>query len=163
MNWSNWEVVTGGSESQGISNIVDGVDSSLISIGVRSSDSSQSISRFLLGRVDVLVSIGNISKFILSLVLGACWSSDWGSNWSSSIGGNSRSSSISSNWSSNSWGSSISGNWSSSIRSNSWSSNSWGSNTIRCSIQGCDGSTIGKLGINSSIGGSQTWGQELSL
>merc|ERR1711973_728005 len=128
MDWGNWEVITSNTEAKGISNIVDSVDSSLISISVRSSHSSKGIARLLLGRVDVLVSISNIAEFILSLILRASWGSNWSSsdNWgSSSISG--------SNWSSsNSWGSSIgsSGNWS----SNSWGSGNW-SSSKRTSIQ----------------------------
>merc|ERR1711892_891099 len=67
VDWSNWKVVSGNTESEVISNIVDSVDSSLISIGVRSSDSSVGISLFLLGRVDVLVSISKVAELILSL------------------------------------------------------------------------------------------------
>merc|ERR1719336_2935702 len=111
MDWGNWEVITSNTEAKGISNIVDSVDSSLISISVRSSHSSKGIARLLLGRVDVLVSVSNIAEFILSLILRASWGSNWsssdnwgsssisGSNWgSSSIGGGG-------NWSSNGWGS----------------------------------------------------------
>merc|ERR1711973_910849 len=101
VDWGNWEVITSNTEAKGISNIVDSVDSSLIGISVRSSHSSKGIARLLLSRVDVLVSVGNIAKFILSLILRASWGSNWSSsdNWgSSSISG--------SNWSSsNSWGS----------------------------------------------------------
>merc|ERR1711973_716382 len=128
MDWGNWEVITSNAEAKGISNIVDSVDSSLIGISVRSSHSSKGITRLLLGRVDVLVSVSNIAEFILSLILRASWGSNWSSsnNWgSSSISG--------SNWSSsNSWGSSIgsSGNWS----SNSWGSGNW-SSSKRTSIQ----------------------------
>merc|ERR1719336_1157598 len=111
VDWGNWEVITSNTEAKGISNIVDSVDSSLISISVRSSHSSKGIARLLLGRVDVLVSVSNIAEFILSLILRASWGSNWsssdnwgsssisGSNWgSSSIGGGG-------NWSSNGWGS----------------------------------------------------------
>merc|ERR1711973_305221 len=134
VDWGNWEVITSNTEAKGISNIVDSVDSSLIGISVRSSHSSKGIARLLLGRVDVLVSVGNIAKFILSLILRASWGSNWSSsdNWgSSSISG--------SNWSSSdSWGSSIgsSGNWS----SNSWGSGNW-SSSKRTSIQSCNWGT----------------------
>merc|ERR1711973_700569 len=162
MDWGNWEVITSNTEAKGISNIVDSVDSSLISISVRSSHSSKGITRLLLGRVDVLVSVSNIAKFILSLILRASWGSNWSSsnNWgSSSISG--------SNWSSSGWGSSIGGSsnwgsnsWSSSIGgSGNWSSNSWGSgnwsSSKRTSIQSCNWGTIGKLSINSC---SSNWG-----
>merc|ERR1719210_3318153 len=46
VNRGNWEVVSSNSESKIISNIVDSVDSSLISISVRSSHSSVSVSLF---------------------------------------------------------------------------------------------------------------------
>merc|ERR1711973_316081 len=151
MDWGNWEVITSNTEAKGISNIVDSVDSSLISISVRSSHSSKGITRLLLGRVDVLVSVSNIAKFILSLILRASWGSNWSSsdNWgSSSISG--------SNWSSNGWGSSIGGSsnwgsnsWSSSIGgSGNWSSNGWGSSNSW-------GSSIGSSGNWSS----NSWGQ----
>merc|ERR1711892_774805 len=90
----NWEVISGNSESQIISNIVDSVDSSLISISVRSGDTSIGIPLFLLGRVDVLVSISNVAELILSLELRADWASNRGSNGSSGI--SNRGSSISS-------------------------------------------------------------------
>merc|ERR1711973_946765 len=163
VDWGNWEVITSNTEAKGISNIVDSVDSSLIGISVRSSNSSKGITRLLLGRVNVLVSISNIAEFILSLILGASWGSNWsssdnwgsssisGSNWSSNSWG---SSSIGGggNWSSNGWGSSNS--WGSSIGSSGdWSSNSWGSgnwsSSKRTSIQSCNWGTIGKLSINS--------------
>jgi len=158
MDRGNWKVVSGNTESEVISNIVDSVDSSLVSIGVRSSDASVGISLFLLGRVDVLVSVSNVAELILSLELGADWASDGGgssiSNWGSSI---------------SSWGSGIS-NWGSSISSwdssNSWgisssvlSSDNWGSSSKSrgssngassegSSIQGSNGSSICKPGIN---------------
>merc|ERR1711973_994950 len=86
VDWGNWEVITSNTEAKGISNIVDSVDSSLISISARSSHSSKGIARLLLGRVDVLVSVGNIAEFILSLILRASWGSNWSSsnNWGSS-------------------------------------------------------------------------------
>merc|ERR1711973_331921 len=135
VDWGNWEVITSNTEAKGISNIVDSVASSLISISVRSSHSSKGIARLLLGRVDVLVSVGNIAEFILSLILRA----SWGSNWSSSNNWGSSSISGSGNWSSNGWGGSNS--WGSSIGSSgNWSINScssnWGgiSSSIRSSI-----------------------------
>merc|ERR1712243_251170 len=79
----NREVGTSHTESEVISNVVDSVDSSLISIGVRSSNSTKSIATLLLSTVDVLVTIGNISEFILSLELRGDWSRDG----SSSVGG----------------------------------------------------------------------------
>merc|ERR1711973_246836 len=178
VDWGNWEVITSNTEAKGISNIVDSVDSSLIGISVRSSHSSKGITRLLLGRVNVLVSISNIAEFILSLILRASWGSNWSSsnNWgSSSISGSNWGSSIgsSSNWGSNSWGSGIGGggnwssngwgssnSWGSSIGSSgNWSSNSWGSSnwssSKRTSIQSCNWGTIGKLSINSC---SSNWG-----
>lgn len=60
-------------ETKSISDVVDGVDSSFISIGSRrSSHTTESIAGLLLGRVDVLVSVGNIAgTLILGLELGA--------------------------------------------------------------------------------------------
>merc|ERR1712128_113507 len=90
----DWKVVTSHTESKFISNIVDSVDSSLISIGVRSSDTAVGVSLFLLGRVDVLVSISKVAELILSLELGRNRSSrnrssrsNSSNNWSSSIFG----------------------------------------------------------------------------
>merc|ERR1712128_64066 len=164
----DWKVVTSHTESKFISNIVDGVDSSLISIGVRSSDSSVGISLFLLGRVDVLVSISKVAELILSLELGADWASNRGSsssigNWGSSIG--SRGSGITgiSSWGNSNWGGSIS-SWDSSkswgVGSSVLSSDNWGSSSKSrgssngasgqgTSIQSCDGSSISELSINS--------------
>ena len=62
------------------------VGSSLVSIGVRSSDSSVGISLILLGKVkvDVLVSVSNVAKLILSLKLrDECASDGSGSSISS--------------------------------------------------------------------------------
>merc|ERR1719431_1691934 len=84
VNRGNWEVVRGNSESEVISNIVDSVDSSLVSIGVRSGDTSKSVSLLLLGRVDVLVSVSKVAELILSLELRANWASNRGSKRSSS-------------------------------------------------------------------------------
>merc|ERR1712054_573885 len=124
VNRGNWEVVSSNSESKIISNIVDSVDSSLISISVRSSHSSVSVSLFLLGRVNVLVSVSKVAELILSLELRADGASNRGSNG----GGNSnRSSSISS------WGSSDSRS-----SSNNGSSSSNRSSSQRSSIKSSD-------------------------
>merc|ERR1711942_376756 len=173
----NWEVVRSNSESEVISNIVDSVDSSLISIGVGSSHSSVGISLLLLGRVDVLVSVGKVAKLILSLELRADWASDRGGKRSSS--NSNGSSSVSGRGSSNGdWGSGISSrgsgysNWGSSVSSRG-SGNSGGisssilsSNNGGCSsksrggshrassegasIKSSYGGSVGKLGVNSS-------------
>jgi len=175
----NWEVVRGNSESEVISNIVDCVDSSLVSIGVRSGDTSESISLLLLGRVDVLVSVSKVAELILSLELGADWTSNGGGKRSSS--NSNGGSSISSRGSGNSnWGSGVSsrgssnGNWgrgsgiSYGGSSDSWgvsssilsSNNGGGSSKSRGSSNGASsegtsvkssyGSSVGKLGVNSS-------------
>jgi len=175
----NWEVVRGNSESEVISNIVDSVDSSLVSIGVRSGDTSESISLLLLGRVDVLVSVSKVAELILSLELGADWTSNRGGKRSSS--NSNGGSSVSSRGSGNSnWGSGVSsrgssnGNWgrgsgiSYGGSSDSWgvsssilsSNNGGGSSKSRGSSNGASsegtsvkssyGSSVGKLGVNSS-------------
>jgi len=175
----NWEVVRGNSESEVISNIVDCVDSSLVSIGVRSGDTSESISLLLLGRVDVLVSVSKVAELILSLELGADWTSNGGGKRSSS--NSNGGSSVSSRGSGNSnWGSGVSsrgssnGNWgrgsgiSYGGSSDSWgvsssilsSNNGGGSSKSRGSSNGASsegtsvkssyGSSVGKLGVNSS-------------
>jgi hypothetical protein len=171
------KVVSGNSESKVISNIVDSVDSSLVSVGVRSLDTSVGISLLLLGGVDVLVSVGKVAELILSLELGADWASNRGGNGSSS--NSNRGGSISSRSGSNGyWGSSISSrsgsnsNWGSSVSSRG-SSNSWGvssgvlssynrggssesrgsshwSSSERAGVKSCDRGSVGKLGINSS-------------
>merc|ERR1719308_70124 len=161
-NWESCVVNRSNSESEVIGNIVDSVDSSLVSIGVGSSHSSVSISLLLLGRVDVLVSVGKVAKLILSLELRADWASDRGGKRSSSDGNGS--SSVSSRGSSNGdWGSGISsrgssysnggssilssnnGDCSSKSRSSSNGSSSEGS-----SIKSSYGGSVGKLGVNSS-------------
>merc|ERR1712025_343675 len=165
---SNRQIVANNTESEVISNVVDSVDSSLISICVRSSNSTKSIATLLLGTVDVLVTIGNISELILSLELRGDRPRDGSSSGNSSKGS-----------SSNSWGSSISswgsinsdgsrgisvsssiGGWGSSNNivniSHGSIGNSRGIRIDRTSGEGpriecCDGSSIGKLSIN--IGG----------
>merc|ERR1711942_318901 len=142
VNRGNWEVVSGDSESKVIGNIVDGVDSSLIGVGVRSSDSSVGVSLLLLGGVDVLVSISKVAEFILSLELRADWASNRGSKRSSS--NSNGSSSVSGRGGSN-------GNRGSSISSRGGSgksrSSSNGSSGQGTSVKSCDGSSVGKLGI----------------
>merc|ERR1712215_514398 len=180
VDWGNWEVVAGNTESKVVSNIVDSVNSSLISISVRSGDTSISVALLLLGRVDVLVSISKVAKLILSLELGADRTSNWGSNRSSSIGNwssSNRGSSICSRGSSiSSRGSSIgdrgssissrgnsrwncSNSWrigSSILSTNNWSSSSKGRGSSNwassqgTSIESSDGSSICKLSVNRS-------------
>jgi len=181
----NWEVVRGNSESEVISNIVDSVDSSLISISVRSSDTSIGISLLLLGRVDVLVSVSKVAELILSLELRADWTSNRGGKRSSS--NSNGGSSVSSRGSGNSnWGSGVSsrgsgnGNWGGGSgisyggSSDSWDSrDSWGvsssilssnngggssksggssngASSEGTSVKSSYGSSVGKLGVNSS-------------
>merc|ERR1712025_550181 len=139
---SNRQIVANNTESEVISNVVDSVDSSLISIGVGSSNSTKSIATLLLGTVDVLVPIGNISKLILSLKLRGNRSRDGSSSGNSSQGS-----------SSNRWGRSIS-SWGSSKGS---SSNSWGSSISSWSSINSDGSRGSS--VSSSIGG---WGSSVS-
>merc|ERR1739845_231786 len=105
----HWEVVTGNTETEVISNIVNSVDSSFILISVRSSNSTEGITTLLLGTVDVVVAISKIAIFILSLELGADWASNRGSRNSSHWG-----SIVSSNRGSN-WGSIVSSNRGSSV------------------------------------------------
>merc|ERR1712128_390815 len=149
VNWSNWEHwvegggnkrlrVEGGSnsvidgsngqtrvsntESCSVSNVLNLLELSIgINMRVSTGDSSVSVSRLLLDRVDVGVTIVQAAKLILSMELASSSvgssSNDWGS---SSIGH-----SLGSNWSSSisiSWGSSIGDSWGG---SNNWS---WGSN-----------------------------------
>merc|ERR1712045_531138 len=80
------KVVRGDTEAEVVSNIVDGVDSSLVSVAVGPGDSSVSVASLLLGTVDVLVTVGNVAQLVLSLVLRAVSCGDGGSrgnNWGS--------------------------------------------------------------------------------
>merc|ERR1719320_2185206 len=132
-------------------------------MGVGSSHSSVGISLLLLGRVDVLVSVGKVAKLILSLELRADWASDRGGkrgssngDWSSGISSRGSSvsnwgSSVSSRGSGNSWGisssilSSNNGGCSSQSRGSSNRASSEGA-----SIKSSYGGSVGKLGVNSS-------------
>jgi len=71
MDGGHGEVITLDTETKSISDVVNSVDTSLISIGVRSGHTTEGVARLLLGRVDVLVSVGDIAELILSLELGA--------------------------------------------------------------------------------------------
>jgi len=71
-NGGNGEVVTGHTESIGISDVVSSVDSGLIDIAVASRDNTGlGVSGLLSGRVDVGVSESMVSKLISGTVLGA--------------------------------------------------------------------------------------------
>merc|ERR1712123_534645 len=123
---SNRQVVSSHTETKVISNIVDSVDSSLILVSVRSSNSTISITLLLLGTVDVIVTISNVAKFILGLELGAYWASN-----RSSMNSSHRSSSISSYRCSVSRGVCSSGDSrGSSVSSNGSRSSSMGKGTI---------------------------------
>jgi hypothetical protein len=157
MDRGNGEVITLDTEAKSVSNVVDGVDSSLISISVRSSHATEGIARLLLGRVDVLVSIGNIAKLILGLELGA-GDSRSSSNRSSSVG----------NWgsnsgSSNSRGSSIGSNSGGShSRGSSIGSNSGGRHSRGSSIGSGEGIKGSDSGGTSGIGGCHSWGSSVA-
>ena len=71
------EVVSVDTEAQVVSNVVDGVNSSLVRVSVGPGD-SVSVASLLLGAVDVLVSVGSVAQLVLSLVLGAVRGSDGG-------------------------------------------------------------------------------------
>ena len=67
---SNWEVGSLDTESQMIGDIVGGLDLAVgIDIGIRSRNSSISVSYFLFDRVEVRVTILNIAEFVLCLEL----------------------------------------------------------------------------------------------
>merc|ERR1719259_1073342 len=81
-NWGNWQVGSLDTEAKSVSNVVDGLDKSVgIGVAVRSSYSTIGVSGFLLGRVQVRVSVSEVSEFILRLELASLWES-WGSNQS---------------------------------------------------------------------------------
>merc|ERR1711955_185335 len=72
---SNGEVVTNNTESEVISHIVDSVYSGLVHVSVRSLDTTVCVATLLLGRVDVLVSVGKVTELVLGLELAAGGSS----------------------------------------------------------------------------------------
>jgi hypothetical protein len=81
-NWGNWQVGSLDTVSKSISNVVDGLDETVgIGVAVRSSYSTIGVSCFLLGRVDVSITISEVSEFILGLEL-AGLGEGWGSNQS---------------------------------------------------------------------------------
>ena len=58
------------SEAQSVSDIVDGLEDTIgIDVLVTSSHTRESVSRFLLGRVQVGVSVMGVAKFILKLLI----------------------------------------------------------------------------------------------
>merc|ERR1712088_470300 len=102
--WGNWQVGSLDTEAKTISNVVDSLDETVgIGVAVRSSYSTIGVSGFLLGRVDVGITVSEVSEFILRLELaglGKGWSSNqsgggykgWGKSssiWESSIWGES--------------------------------------------------------------------------
>merc|ERR1711955_68256 len=72
---SNGEVVTNNTESEVISHIVDSVYSGLVHVSVRSLDTTVCVATLLLGRVNVLVSVGKVTELVLGLELAAGGSS----------------------------------------------------------------------------------------
>ena len=97
---SDGEVVRADTESHIVSNIVGGVDTSLVSVAVGPGDSSVSVASLLLGAVDVLVAVGKVALLVLGLVLravrgngsnGSSLGDHWGGHslgdhWGSSVG-----------------------------------------------------------------------------
>merc|ERR1712223_842092 len=150
--WGNWQVGSLDTESKTISNVVDSLDETVgIGVAVRSSYSTIGVSGFLFGRVDVSISVSEVSEFILRLELAGLWES-WGSDQS----GGGYWGSGNSNWGSgNNWGSSD--NFGISGLGYSWdeSSGIWVS-TISTSIWD---STIGTSIAESSNTG--IWGDDL--
>ena len=76
-NTSNRQVVTDDTETKVISNIVDSVHPSLVHVGVGALNPSVDVAALLLGRVDVLVAIGNVACLVLGLELAAGHRCDW--------------------------------------------------------------------------------------
>ena len=118
------------------------MDSSLVLVGVRSADSSQSVTGLLPGRVNVLVAEGNIAILVLGLVLRA---HHWGGG-----GLGNRGSSVGNGWGGGSLGDDGSlggnrGNWGGNVGGNHWGGG-WSGSRER--VEGGDGSSVGKLGVN---------------
>merc|ERR1712241_1374572 len=132
------KVVRGDTEAEVVSNIVDGVDSSLVSVAVGPGNSSVSVASLLLGTVDVLVTVGNVTQLVLSLVLRAVSCGDGGSrgnDWSS----------LGNNWSSHSRDSSH-GRDSSTVRGHHRGGSGGGHDRGGGSIEGGDRGSVGKVG-----------------
>jgi hypothetical protein len=147
----NGEIVAGHTEAKGISNVVDSVNTSLILVGVGASNTSVGIATLLLGTVDVLVTISNISVFILSLELRADGASDRGSSHSRDSMDSSHSRGSYSNRGTG-VSSSIGGSWergSGSVGGH-WGCGGDGGGSQGPGVEGCDGGAVGKLGVNSS-------------
>merc|ERR1711955_23159 len=130
---SNGEVVTNNTESEVISHIVDSVYSGLVHVSVRSLDTTVCVATLLLGRVDVLVSVGKVTELVLGLELAAGGSSHGSSS-------NSRSSS----YHRGSIGRSSDGRGSNGRGSVGWSSDG--------------GSSDGRGSVGSGVLGTHNWG-----
>ena len=124
------EVVSVDTEAQVVSNVVDGVNSSLVRVSVGPGD-SVSVASLLLGAVDVLVSVGSVAQLVLSLVLGAVRGSDGGD------GGNRGS--LSDDWG----GDGLSDDWGGSCVLHSADDGGGGH---RGGVQGGDLGSVGKVG-----------------
>ena len=74
----NRQVVPYNAESKIVGNIVDRVHPSLVNVGVGALDPAVDVASLLLGRVDVLVAVGNVARLILGLELAAGDWADWG-------------------------------------------------------------------------------------
>merc|ERR1719376_1032830 len=70
----NRQVVSYNAESEIVGNIVDRVHPSLVNVGVGALDPSVDVASLLLGRVDILVAVGNVARLVLRLELTA---GDW--------------------------------------------------------------------------------------
>ena len=70
-NRGNRQVVSYDAESKVVSNVVDRVHPGLVNIGVGALNPSVDVAALLLGRVDVLVTVGNVARLVLRLELAA--------------------------------------------------------------------------------------------
>merc|ERR1711913_249829 len=61
----------------GVSKVVDRVHPSLVNVGVGALNPSVDVAALLLGRVDVLVAVGNVARLVLCLELAAGDRDDW--------------------------------------------------------------------------------------
>ena len=143
-------------EAMLVGDVVDGVDSSLVLVSIGPSHSSKSVASLLLGRVDVLVAVGNVAELILGLVLrghhggGHGLSHDGGRDSLGHDGG--------SGVGGNNWGLGHDGG--GGVGGNSWGLDHGGWE----GVEGGDGSSVGELGVDHRAGeGGGVWSSDSSV
>jgi len=73
----NRQVVSYDAESKIVGNVVDRVHPGLVNVGVGALDPAVDVASLLLGRIDVLVPVGNVACLVLGLELAAGDRADW--------------------------------------------------------------------------------------